>query len=176
MVIAGEALAGARQGLTVALGTVASEAYAGLAVEATARGRDEISLRYGCSWAGSLAEALIAARDEDFRRGVTTVGPHRDELELAVGGLPARTHASQGEQRSLALALRLAGHRIVTDRIGSPPVLLLDDVFSELDSARAGALLEGLPRGQALLTTASGLPPGTVPSLTARVVDGKLVA
>ena len=60
-------------------------------------------------------------------------GPHRDELELSLGGLPGRTHASQGEQRSLALALQLAAHQLATERLGSPPVLLLDDVFSELD-------------------------------------------
>jgi DNA replication and repair protein RecF len=89
---------------------------------------------------------------------VTLVGPHRDELEFSVGGLPARTHASQGEQRSLALALRLASHEVVTEAAGSPPVLLLDDVFSELDEGRSAALLASLPAGQTLLSSAAGLP------------------
>src|SRR3546814_16244702 len=73
--------------------------------------------------------------------------------------MPARTHASQGEQRSLALALRLAAHHVITDDTGSAPILLLDDVFSELDPDRSDALLANLPAGQTLLTSASGLPP-----------------
>ena len=93
------------------------------------------------------------------QRGVSTVGPHRDELELSLAGLPARTHASQGEQRSLALALQLAAHQLATERLGTAPVLLLDDVFSELDPLRSRALLAGLPPGQALLTTALPAPP-----------------
>ena len=74
---------------------------------------------------------------DDVRRGVSTVGPHRDELDLRIGDLPARTHASQGEQRTLALALRLGAHRLVAERTGSTPVLVLDDVLSELDAHRA---------------------------------------
>src|SRR3546814_6952617 len=73
--------------------------------------------------------------------------------------MPARTHASQGEQRSLALALRLAAHHDITDVTGSAPILLLDDVFSELDPDRSDALLANLPAGQTLLTSSSGLPP-----------------
>ncbi len=88
------------------------------------------------------------------------MGPHRDDLDLDLNGLPARTHASQGEQRTLALALRLAAHRLVTERVGSAPVLLLDDVFSELDGDRSAALLAHLPQGQVLLTTAGPLPGG----------------
>ncbi|MDQ6840068.1 MAG: DNA replication/repair protein RecF [Actinomycetota bacterium] len=176
MVTVGEALVTAREGLTAALTKAASEAYAGLAAEAAGRGRHVVTLSYQRSWSGSLAEAVGQARPEDLRRGVTTVGPHRDELDLFVGGLPVRTHGSQGEQRSLALALRLAGHSIVTDRIGSAPVLLLDDVFSELDAFRAAALLAGLPRGQAILTTASSLPAGAAPAVIVRVADGKLVS
>jgi DNA replication and repair protein RecF len=182
---AGEALVAARMGLTAALSPVTVGGYGRLAVEAAVRGRATVSLTYAPSWevpAGStgqpgtlgLADALAKARDEDLRRGVTTVGPHRDELLLGVGGEPARTHASQGEQRSLALALRLAGHQVVTGRLGSPPVLLLDDVFSELDPVRAAALLEGLPEGQAILTTASGLPPGAEPEVVLRVAEGAL--
>jgi DNA replication and repair protein RecF len=94
---------------------------------------------------------------------------------LEVGALAGRTHASQGEQRSLALALRLAGHALVTERIGSAPILLLDDVFSELDPARSEALLSCLPEGQAVVTTAGELPPGTTVTAWARVEDGKLL-
>jgi DNA replication and repair protein RecF len=114
---------------------------------------------------------LAAARTEDVRRGVSTVGPHRDELALSIGGAPARTQASQGEQRTLALALRLAAHHVVTAEAGSPPVLLLDDVFSELDPERSAALLAHLPEGQTLLTTASGLPPDAHPERVLHIVD-----
>jgi DNA replication and repair protein RecF len=105
---------------------------------------------------------------------VSTVGPHRDDVELQIGGMPARTHASQGEQRSLALALRLASHRVLTDVTGSPPVLLLDDVFSELDPDRSDALLANLPAGQTLLTSASGLPPKASPDLILRIQNGEI--
>jgi DNA replication and repair protein RecF len=134
----------------------------------------EVQARYQQSWDGSLADALIAARTDDVRRGVTTVGPHRDELALAIADLPARTHASQGEQRSLALALRLAVHRVVADTIDGAPVLLLDDVFSELDPHRSAALLEHLPAGQALLTTAGPIPDEAKPELVVQVEKGRL--
>jgi len=93
-------------------------------------------------------------------RGVTLVGPHRDDWRLLLNNLDARSHASQGEQRTLALALRLAGHRLIATIVGSDPVLLLDDVFSELDPERSAALVEHLPAAQTLVTTAGVLPPG----------------
>ena len=129
------------------------------------------------TWAGvGLEAALAASRADDLRRGVSTVGPHRDDVDLAIGGLPARTHASQGEQRSLALALRLASHHVVTEVTGSAPVLLLDDVFSELDPDRSDALLANLPAGQTLLTSASGLPPKADARARARGRDGRIDA
>jgi DNA replication and repair protein RecF len=123
----------------------------------------------------ALAEALVAARPHDVRRGLSTIGPHRDELRLSIGGAPARLQASQGEQRTLALALRLAVHNVVTADTGTPPVLLLDDVFSELDLDRSAALLTHLPAGQTLLTTASGLPSGAHPDVVLNLVDGEIV-
>ncbi len=172
---AGESLVAARAGLTVALAPVTADSYRGLAAASGRQSGLEVALAYRRSWEGPLAAALVAARPHDLRRGVTTVGPHRDELELTVGGLPARTHASQGEQRTLALALRLAGHHVVTGRLDTPPVLLLDDVFSELDADRAEALLSRLPPGQALLTTAGALPHGAAPAVVVRVDGGKVV-
>lgn len=94
-----------------------------------------------------------------MRRAVSTVGPHRDDVALTIDDRDARTQSSQGEQRSLALALRIAVHERVTRTRGRPPLLLLDDVFSELDAGRAARLLELLPVGQALLTTAVPPPP-----------------
>ena len=172
---AGEELAAARAALTVALEPVTAAAYGRLAGGASHRGRDTISLRYRQSWDGPLVDALLAARSDDLRRGVTTVGPHRDELELGIGVLPARSHGSQGEQRCLALALRLGAHGLVTERVGSAPILLLDDVFSELDPARSDALLTCLPEGQAIVTTAGYLPPGADVQARYRVEDGKVL-
>ena len=91
---------------------------------------------------------------------------------MTINGLPSRTHASQGEQRTLALALRLAGHRLVTERTGGAPVLVLDDVLSELDDHRATALLAHLPAGQVVITTASELPPDARADHVLRVVAG----
>ena len=151
---AGTALVEARESLTGRLVPVVAEHYARLA------GTDVVvGMAYRRSWSGPLLAALADSRADDTVRGMTLVGPHRDELELTLAGLPGRTHASQGEQRSLALAIRLAAHQLATERLGTAPVLLLDDVFSELDPYRARALLAGLPPGQALLTTAQPPPP-----------------
>jgi DNA replication and repair protein RecF len=128
----------------------------------------------GAALASALGDALASARTDDVRRGVSTVGPHRDDVVLSVGGAPARTQASQGEQRTLALALRLAAHHVVTAEAGSPPVLLLDDVFSELDPDRSAALLAHLPEGQTLLTTASGLPPTARPDVVLHLTGGMI--
>ena len=139
---------------------------------------DSVVARYESSWGDEpLASALIAARRSDLRRATTTVGPHRDDVALTIGGRPARTHASQGEQRSLALAMRLAADSEVRERRSVRPVLLLDDVFSELDRNRAAALLDALPAGQRILTTAtSALPAGVRPDQVLHVHAGALGA
>jgi DNA replication and repair protein RecF len=168
---AGAELAAARAALVASLDSAIGKAY-----DQVASASADVAVSYQQSWDGPLAEALAAARADDVRRGVTTVGPHRDELALSIGGLPGRTHASQGEQRSLALALRLAGHGLVTEATGSAPVLLLDDVFSELDPERSAALVAHLPSGQAFLTTAGVLPEGIRADATVRVAGGRVVA
>ncbi len=130
---------------------------------------------YISSWTeGSLSESLAAARSEDLRRGVTTVGPHRDDVGLWIGDLPARSHASQGEHRSLALAMRLAVDEMVRRQCDVQPVVLLDDVFSELDVARAAALVESLPPGQKILTTATEMPHGIDPECCISLEAGVL--
>jgi DNA replication and repair protein RecF len=172
---AGETLAAARDALATELAIRVEGAYR--AVAGTPQWeRSAITLTYRRSWDGDLLGALERARRDDLRRGVTTVGPHHDELALGVDGLTARTHASQGEQRCLALALRLAGHQLVTEQRQSPPILLLDDVFSELDPVRAQALLTCLPPGQAVVTTASDLPAGAEVAARVRVDSGKLLS
>jgi DNA replication and repair protein RecF len=170
LVESGGRLADARRSLLGRLSPVLAETY-----DAVANRPADVSAAYVAEWsADGLEASLEASRRDDVRRGVSTVGPHRDDVDLRIGGLPARTHASQGEQRSLALALRLASHRVITEVTGSPPVLLLDDVFSELDAARSDALLANLPSGQTLLTSAHGLPPKAEPDLVLTVVDGAI--
>ena len=164
----GEQFGHARAVLIAKLHPLAGEAYEQLAGRPTA-----VELRYEPEWRRrGLAEALAVARVDDMRRGVSTVGPHRDDVDLLLNGMPARTHASQGEQRTLALALRLAAHRLVAERTGSAPVLVLDDVLSELDDERATALLRHLPAGQVVLTTASALPTAARPDATVHIVAG----
>lgn len=168
----GEALVRARHALSEALEPLVADAYRQLAGTAAAA----VTLRYERSWEGTLAGALSTARLVDLRRGMTTVGPQRDELAVELGGVPARLYASQGEQRSLVLAFRLAGNQVLTDRLASSPILLLDDVFSELDPERSSALAACLPAAQAVVTTASGLPRGMRASCTLQVERGKIVA
>jgi len=127
-----------------------------------------VDLSYERSWRGELADALREAFDDDRFRGHTTLGPQRDDIALDLNGRDTRRQASQGEQRSLALALRLAGHELVQQRRGVDPLLLLDDVFSELDPMRSDRLLNLLPTGQTLVTTASPLPTALHP---AAVID-----
>jgi DNA replication and repair protein RecF len=161
---AGKVLVAARERLAGALEVLVSAAYGRLA--GTARG-SSVQQRYRRSWEGDLLDALAAARNDDLRRGLNTVGPHRDDLVIVLDGREARTHASQGEQRCLALALRLGIHELVRAGTSVAPTLLLDDVFSELDPARSRALVAELPAGQAILTTAAPLPEGIA---VARVV------
>jgi DNA replication and repair protein RecF len=155
----------------------------GSAYTELAGARTPITATYETEWApggldGALDQALLDAfashRRAEAERGVTLVGPHRDEWRLLVGGMESRTHASQGEQRTLALALRLGGHRLSAELTGSAPVLLLDDVFSELDEHRAVALVEHLDSGQTLVTTAGMVPRGIDVAHMLRVDAGRV--
>lgn len=128
--------------------------------EVAGAGAEGLSAGYAAWWldpadaAGSLLGALAERRRRDLDQRTTTVGPHRDDLELYLGDRPSRTHASQGEQRSVALALRIAAFTLLEDRHGKPPILLLDDVFSELDAGRSEGVIQLLPRGQVFVTSA----------------------
>lgn len=168
----GDQFGHARAVLIARLSPMVAEAYEQLADRPSV-----VDLRYEPAWrAQGFVTALAAARGDDVRRGVSTVGPHRDDVELFIGGLPARTHAPQGEQRTLALALRLAGHRMVAEKAGSSPVLVLDDVLSELDPRRSAALLTHLPPGQVVLTTAGVLPAAAHPDAIVRIESGAVLA
>jgi DNA replication and repair protein RecF len=168
----GEQLGYARATLVARCQPMVAEAYEQLAGEAAA-----VELVYEPEWRRpGLAAALASSRESDLRRGVSTIGPHRDEVAIGLAGLPARTHASQGEQRTLALAMRLAAHRLVAERTGSTPVLVLDDVLSELDPDRAAALLANLPPGQVIITSASPLPAAAAPDRILEIAAGTVLA
>ncbi len=122
----------------------------------------------------TMRKALETSGPAEKARGTTLVGPHRDDWALALSDRDARTEASQGEQRTLALALRLGGHRLVAAAVGSEPVLLLDDVFSELDADRANALIHNLPDTQTLLTTAVSPPAAVAPDAVWSVHAGRI--
>jgi DNA replication and repair protein RecF len=154
----GAAASEARRALVEGIAPLVHDAYGGLA--GTGPEAQRVTMRYQPGWEGDLRQALATSRRDDVRRATSTVGPQRDELVLRIDARDARTQASQGEQRSLAFALRLSLHRLVIERRGSRPLLLLDDVFSELDADRSRALVQELPPGQALLTTAGRLPEG----------------
>ena len=172
LVVVGEQLGHARATLVARLTPFVDTAYHDLAGAPA-----PIELVYEPEWRRTgLAAALASARANDVRRGQSTVGPHRDDVELALNGMPARTHASQGEQRTLALALRLAAHRLIAERTGSSPVLDLDDVLSELDPGRAAALLTHLPPGQVVITSAAPLPAEAQPERTVEIDAGTGVA
>jgi DNA replication and repair protein RecF len=101
-----------------------------------------------------LDDLLQRSADNDIRRRQTTRGPHRDDITLAIEGQPARSHGSQGQQKTAALCLRLADLELVKRRNGEYPVLMLDEVFSELDAERARRLFEYIdPEVQCIITT-----------------------
>jgi DNA replication and repair protein RecF len=169
LITAGTELTTARQDLVRELNPHASAAFKRLT-----KLSDDLVLEYEPSYEGDFATALAASRPEDIKRQTTNVGPHRDELALTLGDLDARSRLSQGRQRAVTLALRLASHEVVTTHVGSRPLLLLDDAFSELDEATTLALVQELPDGQAILTTAGPLPFGLEPALIRRLDNGEL--
>jgi DNA replication and repair protein RecF len=183
-----ELLAG-RLRLVAALRPEAARAYAAVSGEAT-----EVSLRYrqvlpgagtgadGAepppdrpALAAALRQALARVQAEEVERGQCLAGPHRDDLDLRIAGLPARSHASQGEAWSLALALRLASFEHLRAD-GGDPVLLLDDVFAELDAGRRERLAKLVAGAEQVLVTAAVAE--DVPSLLAGarfwVADGSV--
>jgi DNA replication and repair protein RecF len=184
LVRAGAELVRGRLKLLERLAAPLGKAYGDVAGSAA-----DVAGAYEAAWADStldehrlddvaplLAAAVGRSRPADLERRLTLVGPHRDDWRLSIDGLDARRYASQGEQRSLSLAVRLAGHVVISELVGEPPVLLLDDVFSELDETRAANLVSHLPIAQALVTTAGALPPGLPAERVVWVAGGRLEA
>ena len=151
-----ELLAG-RLDLVTALGPHVTKAY-----DAVAAGRGAAAIGYRSALGelssdrpalvAALGAALLEARPSEVERGVTLVGPHRDDVELRLGELPAKGYASHGESWSYALALRLAAYELLRDQ-GIEPVLVLDDVFAELDTGRRERLAALVGGASQLLVT-----------------------
>ena len=130
--------------------------------EAISHTGENLALDYAPHAATDFATLLRAARAEDARLRQTGTGPHRDELDLRIQGHPVR-FASEGQQRTLVLALKLGAARLLEERFETPPLLLLDDIFGELDLTRRASLLSALPaRAQKIITLThlDWVPPG----------------
>ena len=149
LIAAGNALSTARSRLVSTLQPFAQESHTGISGAAG----EQIALTYLAGSGEDFAETLRANRAEDARLRQTTAGPHRDDVAITLNTLGVNL-ASEGQQRTAALALRLAQVKHFTQTAGKPPLLLLDDIFGELDPARRNALLEHLPEGaQKIITT-----------------------
>jgi len=122
---------------------------------------ERLTLRYltqvkeGPDAAEELAEHMDRRLPVEIRQGLCLVGIHRDDIEAEIGEKSARDFASQGQVRTAAISMKLAENRIIRDGFGEPPLLLLDDVLSELDVHRQEYLLKAVPEGQIFLTCCS---------------------
>jgi DNA replication and repair protein RecF len=129
---------------------------------------------------GNLAEAVHNSLADDLRRGSTSIGPHHDDLRVLLGGQEARAYGSQGQQRTAVVSLKLAEAALVARRTGERPVLLLDDVLSELDGERRAALLRQVAgAGQVIITSveAGPFPPELMAnSMVWTVSEGRIQA
>jgi DNA replication and repair protein RecF len=169
----GALLTEARAGAVLALGPAAAENHAAIS------GGERLEIEYQGP-PDDLGLALEHSRPDDIRRGVSTVGPHRDDLVIRLDGRDARSFGSQGQQRTAVASLKLAEAQVVAEVTGESPVVLLDDVLSELDAVRRVALLErvGGP-GQVVVTSVEADPFPTLVlgrSRVHRIARGEVVA
>ena len=145
----GDFLAAARREAAAALAPLLAQAVHDIGGAA-----ENVSARYLPGHEGPLLTALKSTCAEETRLRQTVAGPHRDDLAIELNGMSAATFASEGQQRTLAIALKLAQTRLIMARTGQAPLLLIDDVFGELDPARRQNLLAHLPaESQRLITT-----------------------
>jgi DNA replication and repair protein RecF len=124
---------------------------------AISQSAESLRLEYAPGAEDDFAAHLESARADEVRLRLTTVGPHRDELRLRVEDRPAAQFSSEGQQRTTALALKLAQARIFGQQEEAAPLLLIDDIFGELDQSRRNALLQHLPNDSQKLVTATSL-------------------
>jgi DNA replication and repair protein RecF len=169
---AGAALLAARLELVEALRPYVVSGYGKIAAQASAR--MDVGIAYKSSFelpsgtpdrevlAAALLAAVAARRSDELERGISLVGPHRDELVLSLGELPAKGYASHGESWSMALALRIAAYDLLRSE-GDDPILILDDVFAELDKDRRDQLAGLVGDAEQVLVTAPV--PQDVPAL-----------
>ncbi|MDO4943253.1 MAG: DNA replication/repair protein RecF [Lachnospiraceae bacterium] len=115
-------------------------------------GKEKIVVLYENQAGDDFLEQLQKRRDQDLKYKNTGLGPHRDDMKFIVNGIDVRVYGSQGQQRTAALSLKLAEIELVRRKIGDTPILLLDDVLSELDSSRKGYLLESIKDIQTFIT------------------------
>ncbi|PAW79042.1 MAG: DNA replication/repair protein RecF [Pedosphaera sp. Tous-C6FEB] len=143
LVSVGEVLTRARRDLLPRISPLARLAYRRISHDA-----EELRLEYQPSVKADFAVELARARDRERTYRSTLVGPHRDDLALLLNGQPAAQFGSEGQKRTLAIALKMAQAEYVTGLLGAPPVLLIDDVMGELDVKRRSGLLPLLERAQ----------------------------
>lgn len=147
-------------------------------------GREELTLRYEASISETddteavFYEILQKTRDDDIRNRTTGKGPHKDDLNISADGIDLRKFGSQGQQRTAALSLKLSEIRLIEEETGELPILLLDDVLSELDNERQSYLINSLGENQMFITTADlsgrvarSMPEGKIFKITAGEVD-----
>jgi DNA replication and repair protein RecF len=149
---AGEVLLAARRGLCLDLEPRVVEA-----LKVISGGSEGLKLLYRPGVTAGLPAALHASRDDEMRLRTTIVGPHRDDIEILLEGRNAASFASEGQQRSVALAMKLGQARKLEDASDSPPLFLIDDVFGELDPLRRNNVLAALPPAAQKLVTATTL-------------------
>jgi DNA replication and repair protein RecF len=120
-------------------------------------GNENLEVLFSAGNGENFAADLEASRAQEARLRQTVVGPHRDDVQLLVDGMPANAYASEGQQRTVALALKIAQARVFTAQEGAAPLLLIDDIFGELDPVRRNHLLGALPNESQKLVTATNL-------------------
>jgi DNA replication and repair protein RecF len=127
---------------------------AATAQRAISGGDEMLTMNYLPASGPDLRESMLQARERESRLRQSVVGPHRDDLDLRIHGMPAAEFASEGQQRTLALALKLAQGKLLEQRGGKLPIYLMDDIFGELDPTRRNALMNELPQlAQKWITT-----------------------
>ncbi len=179
LVAAGADLTARRQHATTALAPAAAAAYRELAPPG-----EELVVTYAPSVRGddgnhesiayAFEEQLARAAGEEGRRRQTVIGPHRDDLSLGVRDRDARRFASEGQQRTAALALRLAQCRLLKEHLGKAPILLMDDVSSELDGRRQARLASAFAGVDQVWLAATAAPDGFQPTAKFTVANGKI--
>jgi DNA replication and repair protein RecF len=116
---------------------------------------ENLELEFASGNSDDFARDLADSRGQESRLRQTVVGPHRDDIQILVEAHPANQYASEGQQRTVALALKIAQSRVFTMEEGTPPLLLIDDIFGELDPVRRNSLLQHLPADAQKLVTAT---------------------